>query len=82
DLLIVGIWVTAVYAGAGMDMQLYIVVAACVVIVWGLYFVFEWNAGHDTRFFHLLTHVSLATQVGNKRWWRIIQLTVDKNKRR
>lgn len=82
DLVIVGIWVTAVYAGAGMDMQLYIVVAACVVIVWGLYFVFEWNAGHDTRFFRWLTHVSLATQVGNRRWWRKIQITVDKHKRK
>ena len=30
----------------------------------GLYFVFEWNAGHDTRFFRWLTHVSLATQGG------------------
>ena len=48
----------------------------------GLYFVFEWNAGHDTRFFRWLTHVSLATQVGNTRWWRIIQLFVDKNKRK
>ena len=82
DLVIVIIWVIAVYAGAGFDMQLYIVVAACVVIVWGLYFVFEWNARRNTRFFHWLTHVSLATQVGDKRWWRIIQLKVDKNKRR
>ena len=82
DLVIVAVWIVAVYSGVGLDMQLYIVIAACVMFVWGLYFVFEWNAGHDTRFFRWLTHVSLATQVGNTRWWRIIQLFVDKNKRK
>ena len=82
DLVIVAVWIVAVYSGAGLDMQLYIVIAACVVIVWGLYFVFEWNAARDTRFFRWLTHVSLATQVGKTRWWRIIQLFVDKNKRK
>lgn len=80
DLSIVAIWAASVLCGAGLDTQLYIVMAAGVALVWGLYFVSEWHAKRNTRLFRWLTQVSLSTQVGDKRWWRLIQVTVDTHK--
>ena len=83
DVFIVFIWyVATVHFHAGLDMQLYVVVCAAMVFVWGTYYFVNWHADRQTRFMNWLTHISLATQVGDRRWWLYMQCWLDKPARR
>ena len=78
DISIVAIWyIATVVLGVGFDIQLYVVIAAAILFVWGTYFFIQWHSLHHTKFMHWLTHLSLATQVGEKNWWLAIQRRLD-----
>lgn len=78
NLLIVGIWVLSVWQGARMDWQLYIVIAASMLLVWGTYFFLRGQVNRHTNFMHRLTRFSIATQLGNRKWWLKIQSSLDR----
>lgn len=73
DLAIVGIWSLSVKLGASLDWQLYIVVIAAVVLVWGVYGFLRYHANTHTNFLHKATRFSVKTHMGHTSWW--IRLT-------
>lgn len=77
DLFIVLIWVIAVLSGLSVDMQLYLVIVASVVFVWGTYFLLHWHEVHHTEFMHTMAHFGLKTHLGNKRWWQRLEHWLD-----
>lgn len=77
DLLIVGIWGISVLLRVSLDCQLYIVVIAAVLLVWGTYFFLRHHAYRKTRFLHTLTRVSLKTHMGHSHWWQRLTAFLD-----
>lgn len=77
DILIVGIWALSVICGASMEMQLYIVIALCIIFVGGTYVFIHYHVKHHTPFMHRLAHFSVATHLGHKHWWMFLQNWLD-----
>jgi UDP-N-acetylmuramyl pentapeptide phosphotransferase/UDP-N-acetylglucosamine-1-phosphate transferase len=77
DLIIVGIWVAFVCIGVSIDMQLYLIIAISLILVWGVYFLFHWHEEHHTEFMHRLTRFGIKTQLGHKMWWQRIERWLD-----
>lgn len=76
-LLITAIWALSVVLGASVNWQLYIVVAAAAVFVWGTYAILHFNARNHTNFLHWLTHFSVKTHLGRTSWWKKITEWLD-----
>ena len=74
---VVAIWMVSVSAGLGKDWQLYIVVAASMLFVWGTYAVINYHAQHHTEFLHRLVNFSVRTHLGRTSWWKRITSWLD-----
>ncbi len=77
DLLIVAIWLISAYAGASIDWQLYIVIIASVILVWGAYFMFHWHEERHTEFMHRLAAFGIRTHLTGTRWWMRLEAFLD-----
>lgn len=75
--VVVTIWFVSIKLGASIDCQLYIVVAAAIVFVWGTYAVLRYHATHHTKFLHRLVNFSVRTHLGRKEWWKQITAWLD-----
>ena len=69
-LVVVGVWGLSVELGLGLDWQLYAVLAAAVLLVWGTYWIINYNIKHHTEFLHWLTKFSVRTHLGRTEWWK------------
>lgn len=76
-VVVVFTWFLSVLLGVSIDGQLYIVVAAAVVFVWGTYAVLRYHASHHTKFLHWLVNFSVKTHLGRKDWWKRITAWLD-----
>jgi len=76
-VVVVFTWFLSVLLGVSIDGQLYIVVAAAVVFVWGTYAVLRYHASHHTKFLHWLVNFSVKTHLGRTDWWKRITAWLD-----
>ena len=76
-MVITVLWGASVLLHASVDMQLYVVIGASMVLVWGTYGILRYNAKHHTEFLHWLTHFSVRTHLGRKEWWKEITQWLD-----
>ena len=77
-LLIFGIWLISVCCGVGLDVQLYIVIAASMICVWGTYAFMRYQISHQTELLHHMTGYSIRTHLGRTQWWKNITSWLDK----
>jgi UDP-GlcNAc:undecaprenyl-phosphate/decaprenyl-phosphate GlcNAc-1-phosphate transferase len=77
SLLVTGIWRLSVALGAGLDLQLYIVIACAVLFVWGTYALLSYHARNHTEFMHRLSGFSVRTHLGRTSWWKAITGWLD-----
>ena len=75
--VIVAVWAIADKSRASYDMQLYIVIIASVILVWGIYFFLRHHIMRHTNFLHRLTHFSVATHLGRTDWWKRVTAWLD-----
>lgn len=78
DMLITVIWFLSYKLGAGVDMQLYVVIATSMLLIWGTYAIIRYNEIHQTRFIRWLSFYSVQTHLGRKDWWKAISAWLDK----
>ena len=78
DAVVVASLLVSVALGAGADAQLYVVIVAGVVFVWGTYAVLQYNAKKHTAFLHWLTSFSIRTHLGRTAWWKSITNWLDR----
>lgn len=77
DLFIVAVWVVAVLCGASVDWQLYLVIVASVVLVWGTYCFLHWHEEHHTELMHRMARFGIKTHLGHKPWWQWLERRLD-----
>ena len=68
----------SVCCGVGLDVQLYIVIAASVICVWGTYAFMRYQISHQTELLHHMTGYSIRTHLGRTQWWKNITSWLDK----
>ena len=76
-LVIVAIWGISVLQNVGLEGQLYIVIIASMVLVWGTYLFLSYHVKRHTSFLHWLTKVSIRSHLGRKEWWQKISALLD-----
>lgn len=78
DCIIVAIfgWI-AVVNKYPLDLQLYIVVASAMILVWGSYAFLNYHVSHKTAFLAKMQRWSRHTHLGHKRWWLRLQGMLD-----
>ena len=77
NLLVTGAWVVSVVCGAGMDAQLYIVIATAVFFVWGTYAFLRYHALHHTKLMRRLSGFGVRTHLERTRWWKAVSRWLD-----
>lgn len=77
-LTVLGVWLVSVALGASIEWQLYIVVAAAIMLVWGTYAIINYHARHHTNFLHWLVNFSVGTHLGRTAWWKRFTAWLDK----
>lgn len=75
-LVMVG-WTVSVAMGAKAEWQLYIVVAASMLFVWGTYLVLRYHAKRHTEFLHRVVGFSIRTHWGRTIWWKKFTAWLD-----
>lgn len=78
DISIVGIWMVTKKLGAAHDIQLYTVIGAAMLLVWGLFFVLNYHTKRQTPFFDKLKKITAHTHMGHTGWWLKFQEFLDK----
>lgn len=76
-LTVLGIWMVSVKLGASIEWQLYIVVVAAIVLVWGTYAIINYHARNHTNFLHWLVNFSVRTHLGRTTWWKRFTTWLD-----
>lgn len=76
NMAVVAAWYATYRMGATVDCQLYVVVAASIVMVWGSYFYLSRvvRKHPDSR----LLKMTSVTHTGNTAWWTTLQRWLDK----
>ncbi len=81
NAVIVGCLFLAWSLGAGIDLQLYIVIVLGMLATWGFYFYMEWqhrqNDGEGSRVFQRWYEGGKITNFTSKRSWQFIRRVVD-----
>lgn len=77
-LTVVGVWMVSVALGASIEWQLYLVVVAAILLVWGTYAIINYHAMHHTNFLHWLVNFSVRTHLGRTAWWKRFTAWLDK----
>lgn len=78
NLAVFGIWRLSYYLEASIGWQLYIVIIAAVILVWGTYFFISNQIKHHTDTMHKLAYYSISTNLGHKNWWISLQMFLDR----
>ena len=78
-MTVMACWVVSVWLGASVDMQLYVVIGASVVFVWGTYVSLRYHAIRNTEFLHRITAFSVRTHLGRKEWWKRLTAWLDRH---
>ena len=60
-------------------MQLYVVIGASVVFVWGTYVSLRYHAIRNTEFLHRITAFSVRTHLGRTEWWKRLTAWLDRH---
>ncbi len=76
-LLVMVVWMVSVALGAAAEWQLYIVVVASVVFVWGTYALLRYHADRHTEFLHRVVSFSIRTHWGRTTWWKKFTAWLD-----
>lgn len=77
NLSIVGIWYVSVILHAPYHCQLYTVVLAAAILVWGTYFFLRHERHSNSRQARWLRYLSIKTHFGNTQWWQRISFYLD-----
>jgi low affinity Fe/Cu permease len=77
-LTVVVIWWISVALGTSVEWQLYIVIIAAIIFVWGTYWIFNYHAQHHTKFLHFLVRFNVKTHLGRTSWWKRFTAWLDK----
>ena len=78
NLVVVGVWYAGYKCGLSIDCQLYVTIAAAVMLVWGTYIFLNYQQEHQTKMFRRFTQASRMTHLGRKGWWLAFQKILDK----
>ena len=78
NLLVVIIGFIGYKCGCTLDIQLYVTIAAGVILVWGMYWFLHYHTLHHSRFTDRLSRFSVASHLGHKDWWLKISEYLDK----
>ena len=77
DVVIVGIWGVCVLLRVNLDWQLYIVLMAALLMVWGTYFFLHYHIDKQTALWKRMTQWSRKTHLGHTAWWLRFQAFLD-----
>ncbi len=78
NLLVIAAWyISAKCFHASCDAQLYTVITAAVILVWGTYTILHLNAKKHSKFFHRLAKFGIKTHLGRTSWWKRITAFLD-----
>lgn len=77
NLLITLIWLLAVECGLGAAGQLYAVIGASVLLVWGIFAFVRYNECRHTDFMCRLSYYSARTYWEHKDWWKAFSGWLD-----
>ena len=77
SLTVVGLWWLSVRLGAGADAQLYVVIVAAAVLVWGTYYVLSSERRALQPLQAWVSRTSVRLRQGEKRWWKRLQSWLD-----
>ena len=81
NILIVLALILAWRLGAGVDLQLYIVVALSLLVTWGFYFFMEWhhrqNDGEGSSLYQRWSRRGTSTNLTGRSLWLFIRSIVD-----
>ena len=77
-LTVVVIWLLSAVLGVSLEWQLYIVIIASVLLVWGTYVIIRYHAEHHTNFLHWLVNFSVKTHLGRTDWWKRLTAFLDR----
>ncbi|MBQ0019119.1 MAG: undecaprenyl/decaprenyl-phosphate alpha-N-acetylglucosaminyl 1-phosphate transferase [Bacteroidales bacterium] len=78
NLLVVAVWYAVYRAGCCQECQLYVTIGAAVLLVWGTYVFLHYQQKHNTKAFRKFNEMSRVTHLGDKRWWKALQMWLDK----
>lgn len=76
-LTVVGVWLLSVYLGVSIEWQLYLVLAASMLLVWGSYALINYHAKHHTNFLHWLVSFNVRTHLGRTEAWKRFTAVLD-----
>lgn len=76
-IVVLCIWLLSLYFGAGLELQLYVVLISSILFVWGTYFFIDYHEKNNTRFFYFIKKNSIKTHLGRKNWWKKITEKLD-----
>lgn len=76
-LVVMAVWTVSVALGATAEWQLYIVVVASMLFVWGTYGILRYHADRHTEFLHRVVGFSIRTHWGRTGWWKKFTAWLD-----
>ena len=76
-LLVMVAWTVSVALDASSEWQLYIVIVASMLFVWGTYALLRYHADHHTEFLHRVVGFSIRTHWGRTIWWKKFTAWLD-----
>ena len=76
-MVVMLLWILSVAFGACTNWQLYIVVLASMVFVWGTYYFINYHANHHTKCLHWLVKINIRTHLGRTEWWKLFTAYLD-----
>ena len=77
DGVVFGVWGVCVLLRVSLDWQLYIVLMAAMLMVWGTYFFLHYHTVHETALWQRMTQMSRKTHLGHTAWWLRFQAFLD-----
>jgi hypothetical protein len=77
NLFICLCFVVAYWLHWGIDVQLYVVIAASIILVWGTYFFLNRNYQLKTGIAYHLHRRLVEARQGEKEWWKALQDFID-----
>ncbi len=75
--VVMAIWTLSVKLHVSIEWQLYIVVIASILFVWGTYVIINYHARHHTETLHRLVNFSIRTHWGRTTWWKKLTAWLD-----
>ena len=78
NLSVILVWYVSYKLGASVELQLYLVVAAAAVLVWGTYYFLRYHEKNNTPYLQKLREMNKATHFGHTHWWLAFQRWLDR----